>query len=259
MMNKQEYAILVLSCDKYSDLWNPFFECFNRYWNDCPYKIYLGSNTVNYKKDGITTIYSGEDKDWSSSTKKIIEQIDEKYVWIFLEDIFITSNIDTIFVNEIFNFLKDKEANFIHETQKIPPVNDKSIFDKYPKGMPYRVNVRGFWNKEYFTKLLLEGESPWNFEIMGSYRSSYDDGFYSIKKDVITFANMVEKGKWIRKSVEWCEKEDIKLDINKREKLTSLYHVRSVLQLIYFKIIVNINWKYRIKLMNILRKLFISY
>ena len=259
MSSSNEFAVLVLSCDKYSDLWDPFFECFDRYWPDCPYPIYLGSNTINYNKEKITTLYSGEDKDWSTSTKKIINQIDAKYVWIFLEDIFITSKIDTSYINETFSFLKNNNGNFIHETTKIPQVTDNGIYNEYPRGMPYRVNVRGFWNKDYFIQLLLDGESPWNFEIMGSYRSSYDDGFYSVKKDVLTFVNMVEKGQWIRKSVQWCEQENITLDINKREKLTSFYHIKSVLQLIYFSIIVKVSWKLRLKLINILRKLIISY
>ena len=34
-------AILILSCDKFSDLWKPFFDLFWKYWPDCPYNVYL--------------------------------------------------------------------------------------------------------------------------------------------------------------------------------------------------------------------------
>jgi hypothetical protein len=32
-------AIPVVSCDKYSDLWQPFFALFDRFWPDCPLDI----------------------------------------------------------------------------------------------------------------------------------------------------------------------------------------------------------------------------
>ena len=52
MSNIREYitvkndklAILVLSCDGYTDLWRPFFENFKKKWGDCPYDIYLLTN-----------------------------------------------------------------------------------------------------------------------------------------------------------------------------------------------------------------------
>ncbi len=39
-----ELAILVCSCDKYADVWEPFFKLFFKFWPDCPYPIYLLSN-----------------------------------------------------------------------------------------------------------------------------------------------------------------------------------------------------------------------
>ena len=92
---KQKFAVLVVSCDKYSDLWNPFFYFFKKHWPDCPYDIYLGSNTIDFKKDGIKMLFSGKDIDWSNSTMKIVSQLSSKYLLILLEDMFIVSPIDT--------------------------------------------------------------------------------------------------------------------------------------------------------------------
>ena len=38
---KNKFAILIVSCDKYSDLWDPFFKLFFKFWPDCPFNIYL--------------------------------------------------------------------------------------------------------------------------------------------------------------------------------------------------------------------------
>jgi hypothetical protein len=37
-------AVIVVSCDLYSDVWKPFFTLFFKYWNDCPFPVYLTSN-----------------------------------------------------------------------------------------------------------------------------------------------------------------------------------------------------------------------
>lgn len=44
-----DVAVVVASCDAYADLWEPFFRLFRRYWPDCPYPVYLGSNFRTYR------------------------------------------------------------------------------------------------------------------------------------------------------------------------------------------------------------------
>ena len=43
-MTTSDTAILVASCDRYSDLWGPFFGVLAKRWPDCPLPIYLGMN-----------------------------------------------------------------------------------------------------------------------------------------------------------------------------------------------------------------------
>ena len=48
--------VLFTSCDKYQDLWGPFFTLFFRYWQDCPYLVYIGSNHFKYDHERVNTI-----------------------------------------------------------------------------------------------------------------------------------------------------------------------------------------------------------
>ena len=68
-MIQGNFAVLVLSCDKYSDLWSPFIRQFKKFFPFEGYKIYLGSNLVACTEVGIIPILSGEDVDWSTSFK----------------------------------------------------------------------------------------------------------------------------------------------------------------------------------------------
>ena len=79
-------AILVCSCDKYEDVWNPMFEMFYKFWPDCPYDVYLLSNNKTYNHDRVKTITTGDDVSWSKAFRKAINEINEEYVLIIMED-----------------------------------------------------------------------------------------------------------------------------------------------------------------------------
>lgn len=256
---KSDVAILILSCDKYQDLWGPFFNLFWKNWPDCPYKIYLGCNLLRFSKDKkVVSVLSGKDSNWSTSYKKILRQIPEQNLFVWMEDAFITSKINTSVFVRCFDFLKKDGVNHIHF--KPNPKPDSFVntdFGLYKKGVPYRANVIGFWKRKYLEKILIDGESAWNFEIMGSYRMSYDNGFYCLLKPVLNYIHLVEKGNWIREGLAYCEKNNIDIDFNKRA--VARLNIINIVKDRYYKIILNKPWVIRVKLMNLLRKLLISY
>lgn len=259
MMN-EELSILVLSCDKYSDLWGPFFSCFFKFWPECNYKIYLGANNKKFDDSRVETILSGDDKDWSSSFLKILSQIDSKYIIVLLEDLFIIDYVDNDKIDNSLKFLINNNFNFCHIGKMVGA--DKIVNDDFgllDKGMPYRVNVFGIWEKTYLENILIPGENAWNFEIMGSYRSSYDDGFYFTRQKILNTLNMVEKGKWCPDKLKIIKKIGIDINNNQRDTLSGLYLIKSKIQILIVSIIVLIPWRFRVKIMGFFRKIFFSY
>ena len=49
-------AVVVCSCDKYSDLWDPYFELFKKFWADCPYPVFLNTETKRQTKNPENTV-----------------------------------------------------------------------------------------------------------------------------------------------------------------------------------------------------------
>jgi len=257
----RQLTVLVLSCDKYCDLWYPFFYCLKKYWPDCPYRIVLGSNTKIYKSNIIKTILSGSDLNWSTSLKKLLEQIQTPYVFTWLDDSFPTAPVDTdVFTNTV-EFMIKRNAKNVHAVASPKP--DKVIangqFGEYFKGAPFRVITQGFWQVNFLSEVLLEGENPWSFEIFGSYRCMYTDGFYCTIRPAIKYINVVEKGKIFQDSLNICRSLGIPLDISKREVLKNMSFIKSELQKITFNTMIKIPWTYRIRVMNLIRRILISY
>lgn len=257
----QSFAVLVLSCDKYSDIWPTFFKCFRENFPAGDWPVYLGSNIKKCHEPGVITILSGSDPDWSTSYKRILEQIPQKKLFVVLEDLFLSSKVECSVLTSLVNFMSEKDANHIRYWANPAPdlPTDNPLIGECAKGAPYRSTVCGFWDRDYLLGLLLEGESPWNFEIMGSYRTSYSDGFYATNSSLCDYKNLIEKGRWIPASVDWANRNGISLALEARPMLMGGNQLISRLQMSVFKIMMNIPWKYRVKLMNNFRKLFISY
>ncbi len=258
-MKSTDLTILFLSCDKYSDLWKPLFYCFHKYWKNCPYDLRLGSNTVSYKDKKVSTILSGPDADWSTSLLKILHKIKTPYIFLWLDDIFPVETINSAEFSDALAFMIKHKAKHLHIEPKPTPDSVVGRFGVYKKGAPYRAITFGFWEVEALKKLLIPGENPWNFEILGSYRTSYLDGFYCTMKNLIPRLHVVEKGKIFKEAYEYCVSLRIPLDTSKREILEGGSWAKSQLQKYYFNTIIRIPWKLRVAAMNILRKLLISY
>lgn len=254
-----DYAVLILSCDKYSDLWTPFFQEFWKHWPDCPYKVYLGSNEITPPSDTkAISLLSGKDLDWSSSFKKILDQITEEHILVWIEDAFISSQVSTHHIQAAFEFLAQSDVKQIH--MKPVPKPDTVInesFGTYDRRAPYRVTAVGFWRKSTLMKLLLSGENAWNFEIMGSYRTAYEDGYHCLLTPPFRYEHMVEKGCWIKNGLDYCAKEKISIDVAKRTTIQS--DLLSQLKTIYFNLALKVPWSLRLKTMDILRRLIVSY
>ena len=255
------YAVLVLSCDKYADLWVPFFSLLDKFWPNRPFPLYLGSNTKKYSSSSVKTILSGKPVDWSTDLLSILGKVKEKYIFLWIDDFFPIAEVHSERFLDGFKLLEQKQANHIHVAPDDATFRRKSgkIFAEYVRGMPYRINACGFWNKEHLTSLLIPGENPWKFEIMGSYRSSYYDGYYFFTQPLIEYIRVVDKGVISKRAYEWCASQGILLDVTRRHVESIVGEVKSAIINGMFQIILLIPWRFRVGIMEKMRKLLASY
>jgi hypothetical protein len=214
-----------------------------------------------FNKKGIKMLLSGTDKDWSSSLIKILKNIPTEYVFIWFDDIFPIGYVETSRFYEAIEFMQRNCAKHIH-MQPVPRP-DKIVpggkFGIYSTGAPYRITARGFWKRDYLISILQEGESAWDFEIMGSYRSSFSDGFYCCMKSLHRFLHVVEKGKIFPYAFKYCRRNNIPLDTNNRSIIGGRFIFVSNLKKIYFNLVIRIPWRIRLYIMDIFRKALASY
>jgi hypothetical protein len=254
MLNK--VALLVISCDKYSDLWPIYFGSLFKYWPNCPLKIYLGSNYKIYDHKDVTTINVGEDRDYSSNLKAMISQIEEEYVITTVEDMFLSSPVDEEHLFPYFQEFFDNKGAYLKLLYTYPVGYDDDVSKRtasLASDVRYRLGMgTSLWNRKILLENLVPGMSAWIMEKEGEFGKDIPAGdVYSInyhfsRKGPLPYVHGVIKGAWTRKAISWLIKEGYQDLLPNRQRLSwsrTLYvWMFGILMAIFRKI----NYKWRL-------------
>lgn len=241
-----DYSVLVNTCDKFEDCWNPFFRLFSLYWRDYKGKIYLNTEYKDYSYPGLDVIpvkgsagrkINGSFATWSQCLKWALDSIPEEIILYLQEDYFLKSQVQTSMIDDAVKLmLENKDIRCIHLTDQGCPVLGPSEYEGYDRCVlrdKYRVSCQAaLWYKDELYSLLREWESAWEFEQFGSKRSAILKHTYLavsskvVKKDSFeiipyVFTGIV-KGRWYEETIPLFEKHDIAMDWSKRGLLSEV-------------------------------------
>ena len=210
-------TIVISSTDSYQDCWNPFFSLFERFMDDMSkFKIYLITDNVTYNDHSfvktILTSKKGKILPWSDRIKFALDHIEDESFLLLLEDYFLYSSINFTELKRLKSILNNypnigsiKIVNHHNSNLIDSSFKDLKIIKKFSS---YRISLQPtLWKKDFLKELLIKGENPWHFEILGTFRSffvnkkllvlSYE-WFESNKKIYDTNgAGAIKKGEWI--------------------------------------------------------------
>ena len=169
-------AIVVSSCDAFFDCWRPFAFFFRKFWDDCPFPVYLIVNELHIHSSLIRPIAVGEDRGWASNMQVALEQIPAPHVLYFQEDYFLNASVqreqlaaDIAYALEhqadafCFRARSDREAGF-------QPINER--FGIVPRDSDGRTRCQvTLWKRDALLSVLRPGENAWDMEARGSERT----------------------------------------------------------------------------------------
>lgn len=226
--SKSDVAVVINSCDEYSDLWPSFFDVWFRFWPDLPYPLYLVSNTKTYPDKRVLPLPVGEGLNWSKRTKRTFELLPHRHILLSTEDFYLMRPVDTALVLRLHDVMVAEKAVYLRMMANPPPdVPHPTVpeLGYVAKGAPYRNSGQlAFWDRHMMLGLINPDESPWEFEEIGQRRSdAIDEPFLSVQKgvDPIAYHNMIRRGKWNRDALAEYAKSGIVFDLGKRPQMNS--------------------------------------
>ena len=238
---KNSYSILINTCDKFEDCWDPFFQLWSTYWKDCQGKIYLNTEYKDYYYRGLDIVTTQvcrknnvtRDKraTWSQCLKWALEQIDTDIVLYMQEDYFLKDNVKNKIVEEYVQLMNDNsDIDCIHLTSEGCSMGEKSEYKNLyfvPKDDKNRISCQAaLWRKDILLEYIRTYESAWNFEWWGSKRASkLDHHFYVVDKTWVklddfeiipyVFTGIIQ-GRWYEETIPLFEKHNILIDFGRR-------------------------------------------
>ena len=241
-MIKNSIAILVNSFDGYSDLWDIFWDIFDKYGSNCPFEKYLISNELDYRRSGIINIKVGKETNWFERTIKAIKSVKEEYFILFLEDYFPSKKIDFHEIDQIVRRMREEDVFFYRLSMRAELPKNKS-FVEIAENSDYPITLQlAIWNREMFERIVTElyndgCSSPWDFEVYLKNNYKYCPpnngklkGIRFDTRDIIGYKNGVLRGKWFSNVRAFYIRQGIDFSKSERE-------VMSIYQLLRYKII----------------------
>lgn len=230
-------TILVNSCDKYEDAWEPFFRLLKIQWPECEqFDIVLNTETKVYNCDflNIRTVCGGKEKTWSERLKFALSHIETDYLLYMHEDFFLLEKVSHDTFLEALDVIKNGEVGYIglkyqsKREYRNPADEDNSVrfIEKDKVVSVNRINsMTALWNKKWLMNIIRDHETPWEFELYGSERSrrtpekvliiNNNAGVcpcvFNYNVD-IHYGHGITCGGWLPKNIELFEKYGIKVN-----------------------------------------------
>lgn len=217
-------ALLVVTCDKYADLWDGFFNRLNEEfpeWSSFDIFVLTNTspkamsgvdgthNTLGLSKQWMTHVHwlAVGDVDWSTGYKQALAQVPHKYVLPMLEDFFLESPVTmTKFAHALDQCVSNDldclklTRDFAHNHAS-SPAEIKDAWRLIDVDQPYRVCTQAaLWKKSSLQSLIIAGESPWAFESLGTGRARVAElRIARVTSPVFHYQHVVERGTYRRK------------------------------------------------------------
>ncbi len=178
-------AVLVASWDGYRDVWPAFFHCFFKQWPDCPFDIFLGTNTVEYPDNKVTTLRIGPDLDYSRNLRAMLARVPHEWVILMVDDLLLSARVDTPRVLDLIGQAQRAGATslLLHDTNALHILRKHTgAIARFPASNPYLTSLNpAVWSKPDLLGLLRDGEDAWAFETAGTRRAAASScAFYGV-------------------------------------------------------------------------------
>lgn len=233
-MNKN-CTIIVNSCDKYADVWTPFFSVLKDKWPDCPYDIVLNTESKSFNFSGLNIItfnlFTAEEKDtWGKRFKETLLEINTEYVINLFDDYILDDFVKQDKIQQCIEWMNaDKDISVFYFSNNEGDNIDDDTYDGFeliPQRKDYKLNTApAIWRREDLLFYTGSKDTPWAWEFFGSARTYRTNKlFYCARKDrediykyKYQLGGAIHRGKWVTSVIEpVVKKYNLDLDLSIR-------------------------------------------
>jgi len=233
--SKKDFTVLYYSSDAYQDCWKPFFDLWSKYFETkLNYEVLLLNNSLDFRHDSvdINVVKCGLETPWSRRLQMGIEKAKCEIVFLIGDDFFPLSRVDNSLIESHLDLMKENldidHVRYLYKPGKFKTKtsiwNDLDAIQRFTK---YRfLFAPSFWRKKSLSEYIVDFESPFMAEKMGTYKSwILNHGMYCVSASYIAnkgrpfdcgSSGVIVKGKWAEWAVTRLKEENLGIDFDIR-------------------------------------------
>lgn len=218
-------AVFYHTCDKYSDMWEPFCYFLKKYWPEYDGKIYINSEEKDFEYPGLNIInLKVGTMDFAKREIVGLKRVKEDNILLMMDDLFLMGKVKNSVFEEYYDYFVSSNIDSL-VFRKFPtyevtiPVNVRKAEVVIPPSIDMLSSQLALWKKESFIKYLNPDDGPWEMEWFGSIRANL-----SHLKLVCTDEEVIPSlpegglhiGQWVPEMVKFLKQEKYDIDLEKR-------------------------------------------
>lgn len=226
-------TILVVSCDKYKDISDMYFQFLRINWPNCVFPLALATEECNCSDPSVQVIKCGKGVLWTKEVLLALEKIESQYILLTVDDLFISKKVRNQKIVDALNFVVDNKIKYYRIPKGIRSVRKKDLYpgqkyiSKIRKDKVYSVTIgSAIWNKTELIKILGDGtKTAWELEdyfsqIAVSGVKGYYYKYVTDCRPLLQCAHMITAGKWIPQGIKTMKSKGFRINTSIRGQLS---------------------------------------
>lgn len=218
-INNSALTVLILSCDRYSDLWDGHVKMLRKHWTGrCERAVIVSESSCGKSYDDIEIFEAGMNTEFSERLYAALKNIKTGFVLIVLDDYYLSSDVKSAELVRLVDIMEKENISYLRlyslprEKNRIEGYGDLYAVNLSRGG--YAVNLfPAIWKTEFVMSTAGVSASAWEYEVLltpaairtGAICAMTYTPYYKIN-------DILRKGKIQYKSVSFLRKNGIKLE-----------------------------------------------
>ena len=204
-------TMLILSCDKFSDLWEGHIQLLEKNWpnRNCR-TIIVTDAPSNRTFSRIDIISAGEQMEWSERLAFALKQVETDYIFLTLDDYFLIHPVSNAQIIDLLDMMEKEKIDYVRLFPR-PKSATKEELSPYKKihkidiAGNYSVNLySGIWRKSFLESTFKAPKTAWQFEVSLRKRAEeYGASCVVSLRNEFQILDVVRKGKLLHKSARY--------------------------------------------------------
>lgn len=208
-------SIIIVSCDRFSDLWDANLRLLDENWPQRRLDTILVSDTQNpFFHQGVRTLFAGDGASYSGRIRHALANVATKYVLLTLDDYFLIEKVESEKIGHLLSVMDQYDVGYLRLFRYLES-RAKVAGEKHLRfvstNRTYMVNLYpSIWRVSDLQKLVADDLSAWDLEVnLTALADKFGVKCMLSYGREFKIMDVVRKGKMLRAPARYLRKRDL--------------------------------------------------